>query len=90
MVMTRSGPTGDEWRSRQIADAMRRIERYLEDHPNASDTLSGVCDWWLASTGEPLGLDVVQAALDRLVDSGGIEARPVPGGSVIYRCPVAR
>lgn len=62
---------------------MREIERYLAAHPNASDTLQGVRDWWLAALGETLRLDVVQSALDRLVRGGLVEARPIPGG-VLY------
>jgi hypothetical protein len=82
--MTRSGPIDDEWRSRQIADAMRGIARYLDEHPNASDTLSGVCSWWLAASAAPLGPQVVQIALDRLVESRAIEARAMADGTVIY------
>ena len=61
---------------------MRDIERYLEAHPHSSDTLLGVCDWWLIA---PLPPVIVLAALDRLVRDGRIAARTIPGGVVYER-----
>ncbi|MBI3047678.1 MAG: hypothetical protein HYY76_05145 [Acidobacteria bacterium] len=82
--MTRSDPDEGAWRSEQIETAVREIERYLLAHPNASDTLQGVQDWWLAGLATTPSLEVVQAALDRLVDAGVVAGRPVPGG-IVYR-----
>lgn len=79
--MTRSEPSGGK-REQQVRTAMLGIERYLEQYPNASDTLQGVREWWLAAA--PMAADVVQTALDRLVEAGGIDVKTVPGGSVIY------
>ena len=64
---------------------MRQIERYLAAHPNASDTLEGVRDWWLADLGVLLPLTLVQTALDRLTALGVISARPIPGDIVYER-----
>ena len=69
----------------QIEAAVREIEQYLGAHPHASDTLQGVRDWWLAGLGRLLGLDVVQVAIDRLVEVGHLVARPIPGGVAYSR-----
>jgi hypothetical protein len=86
--VARSGPDDGGDRAEQIESAVREIERYLGAHPNASDTLQGVSDWWLAGLGGPLRADVLQAALDRLVERRVLEARPIPGGVVYGRVKV--
>jgi hypothetical protein len=82
-VVARSGAEANGRRSEDIATAVREIERYLEAHPNASDTLQGVRDWWLAGTVKRFALEDIQRALDLLVESGVIEPRSIPGG-VLY------
>jgi hypothetical protein len=79
--VTRSQSSGRQ--EQQVLTAMREIERYLDDNPNASDSIQGVRDWWLTAAG-PFVVDVVQMALDRLVGAGVIEVRTVAGGRVIY------
>lgn len=81
--MVRADPAGRRERAEQIESAVREIDRYLHAHPNASDTLEGVRDWWLAGHVRPFTVDVIQAALDRLVDNRILEARSIPGG-VLY------
>jgi hypothetical protein len=81
--VTRSGPDDGGEGAEPIETAVREIERYLRAHPNASDTRQGVRDWWLADLASPLSADVIQIALDRLVDEGKLEARSIPG-DVVY------
>ena len=81
--MTPSRPDENGWRSAQIESALEEIRRYLVAHPNASDTAQGVRDWWLGGHGATFGLDVIEAALDRLVEARMLECRSIPGG-VLY------
>jgi hypothetical protein len=83
IVVTHARPElgGDD--AEEIASAVREIEHYLLVHPHASDTLQGVSDWWLAERGRPLRVEVLQAALDLLVERRILEARAIPGG-VVY------
>jgi len=84
--VTRSEPErGGAGFEQQVDAAVRDIEGYLLEHPNASDTPQGVCDWWLPSHEGALRADIVQAALDRLVARQVLEARPIPGGVVYGR-----
>ena len=71
---------------RAVADIGGRIQRYLNEHPDAADTADGIRDWWLASTlvARP-ALDAVQAALDTLVTRGLVARRDRPGMPPIYR-----
>jgi hypothetical protein len=83
--VARSCGQADGWQSDDIGAAVREIERYLDAHPNASDTLQGVRDWWLAGLGRTLGADAIQRALDLLVESRVLEPRPIPGGVLYVR-----
>ena len=84
-AVTRPGLDESDWQSEEIELVVRQIEHYLVEHPDARDTLHGVRDWWLESLGRALRLEVVQAALDRLVAGRAIESRSIPGGVVYGR-----
>ena len=57
-----------------------QIEGYLAEHPDAADTLAGICHWWLAGVPE----FAVQKALDDLVRRGTLKRQDVPGGAAVY------
>jgi hypothetical protein len=61
------------------------IVRYLEEHPDASDVSSGIRDFWLGGYPLPKGAQVLDEALDRLVNAGVLSRVPLPGGEPIYR-----
>ena len=65
--------------------AMRAIEAYLARHAFAADTEDGIVQWWLPEMGVDVPLIEARLALQTLVRDGRIEARALPGGSVIYR-----
>jgi Fe2+ or Zn2+ uptake regulation protein len=45
-----------------------QILRYLNEHPEAADTASGILEWWLLKQSISEAEDVVGQALDMLVD----------------------
>ena len=55
---------------------------YLQEHPNAMDTLTGIADWWLPRYHVQVGVEQVAEALQTLEASGlveriGDESRPL-------------
>ncbi len=64
-----------------IADALRR---YLESHPNASDSLEGVMRWWLASERVEAPQAMVRSALAHLVEDEVVEVRVLSDGTRVY------
>jgi hypothetical protein len=64
-----------------ILDVAREIRRYLEAHPNASDTVEGVQTWWLSNRVPRL---TVQKALDALEEDKVVHRRELPDGNHIY------
>jgi Fe2+ or Zn2+ uptake regulation protein len=61
------------------------ILRYLNKHPDAADTASGIHQWWLLHEGEERSISEVQAALDRLVEQKVIERIDRTGMPSVYR-----
>ncbi|WP_300450185.1 helix-turn-helix domain-containing protein [Accumulibacter sp.] len=64
----------------QVVDA---ILRYLHRHPEAADTVDGVCEWWLPSHWSVDG-HLVEAALARLQAQGLVRRRENADRHVVY------
>ena len=59
-----------------------QIARYLSEHPQAADTIDGICSWWLPNASvEP---QVVRAVIDALVLRGFLQKKQLPDGTIIY------
>ena len=61
------------------------IEAHVSDHPHASDTVSGIAEWWIGQRRFLEAEDHVEAALDRLVDRGAVERLARPGAPDLFR-----
>jgi hypothetical protein len=60
------------------------IIQYLQAHPNASDTLLGITEWWLMKQRIEIVANDVQKALDQLVARGFV-LKTESQGSASYR-----
>jgi len=70
-----------------LTDIQSEVLGYLEDHPDASDTVDGIRQWWLLRRLAQYSTDRVQAALDQLITAGFIETRQLDDGRCAYfRC----
>jgi hypothetical protein len=73
------------------ADAAELILRYVSAHPDACDSLEGICDWWLVRQKYDDTRLAVASALVQLVADGRIEASTGVDGATVYRAmPTAR
>ena len=66
-----------------IEAAAKRVLRYLEQHPNAADTVEGVAVWWLGGNESDEWLSIVRCAIERLVNSGDVSQKTMPDGTTI-------
>jgi len=66
------------------ADIGEGILEYLRSHPQASDTSTGICTWWLPAQGIYRTEAQVKAVLEQLAEEGAIE-RIALGDAPIYR-----
>jgi hypothetical protein len=62
-----------------------RVFRYLQQHPDASDTLEGVAKWWLESERVNYTVDMVAEALDEMIGQGLLKKIERKDGRVIYQ-----
>ena len=58
----------------------RQLLSYLNEHPEAKDTLEGIMTWWLSAT-DP---DEARSRLDELVARGLVCAECGPDGRIYY------
>lgn len=65
---------------RDLDEIVEEITAYVEVHPAAGDTLTGVMGWWVTSR----AAEVVEAALGLLVSRGVLGVRTLPSGEPYY------
>lgn len=63
----------------------RAILTYLLAHPNASDTIEGIEQWWLKEEPPSESRKIVQGALQRLVELGYLRTRLGLDGQIHFR-----
>jgi hypothetical protein len=68
----------------RVAQLARELSRYLETHPEASDTLDGIARWWLARQRYDDARELVGEALELLVDCGVVRKRTLPDGVTLF------
>jgi hypothetical protein len=67
----------------EIERIARDLEHYVSLHPTAADTAEGIARWWLPYSDEP-ALNLVEAALEQLVQRGIVARKSLPGGTFIF------
>lgn len=60
------------------------IEKYLDYHPNAADTLEGIIKWWISRIRLEETIEVVSEALSILESKGIVTKRDSADGRKIY------
>jgi hypothetical protein len=60
------------------------ILRYITAHPDACDSLEGICDWWLVRQRRDDAKRDIANALEDLVAAGLIESSIGPGGLALF------
>ena len=70
-----------------LSEIQSEILMYLEEHPDAADTIEGVRQWWLFQRMAAYSRDKVLVALDRLRNEGLIEAVTLSDGQKVFSLP---
>jgi hypothetical protein len=70
------------------ASAAREIEQaviaYLNNHPQAADTLDGIVAWWLPRQRYETARERIASVVDGLVDAGVLRCKALPDGGGLY------
>jgi hypothetical protein len=69
----------------QRARIRNAIVRYVHRYPLAADTVEGIVARWLPRTGFECAPDHIDQVLARMVGDGLLQARPLPGGKILFR-----
>jgi hypothetical protein len=77
-------PTSEARKSDSEADLAKAVMKYLEEHPQAMDTLEGIAEWWVMRQKVRTDLEALTKVLDDLADQGLLE-RIGSGESARYR-----
>lgn len=67
-----------------VERALDLIDRYLANHPNASDTLDGIADWWIARQCYEEARLVAEDAVREALRRGLIVQTQGPEGATRY------
>jgi len=80
----------------KLVDEQRREEElleivlgYLAEHPDASDTLEGIAEWWIMRQQTRVEIAKLAKVLQRLAESDLLE-KVEDGGSLRYRLKVKK
>jgi hypothetical protein len=61
------------------------ILRYLQEHPDAHDTLEGIAQWWVLHEWTQLRITEVERVVDRLVAENLLVETYRTGSPALYR-----
>ncbi|WP_291991214.1 hypothetical protein [Candidatus Accumulibacter sp. ACC007] len=67
----------------RLSEVVDAILRYLYSHPDAADTVDGICEWWLPRHWR-VDTRCVEAALLRMLAQGLVRRRENADRHVVY------
>lgn len=71
-------------------DPRQEIVEYLHVHPHAADTVDGIIQWWLLRQRYETAREVIQHALEELVDQGIIDYVDTGNNTRVFRLSADR
>ncbi len=69
----------------KITEISQEILEYLRKHPDASDTLEGITEWWLLNQRISYEMKRVKAAISNLIEEGWVVEVGGKGVTARYR-----
>jgi ribosomal protein S12 methylthiotransferase accessory factor YcaO len=70
--------------SARVTCIANAIERYVSEHPRATDSIEGIRTWWITHERRNDSPAEVQSAVDHLVASGRLSRITLPDGTIVY------
>lgn len=67
--------------SQREGDLARRVLDYLSEHPQATDTLEGIAEWWVMREQVRVDVKLLERVLHRLTEQGFLEE--IHGGAQV-------
>lgn len=71
--------------TRSVQEVAADIKRYCATHPDACDTLEGIA-WWLAIQRSADERQLLEAAMNHLVECNVMTSHRLNDGTTLFRC----
>lgn len=71
--------------TRSVQEVAADIKRYCATHPDACDTLEGIA-WWLAIQRSADERELLEAAMNHLVECNVMTSHRLNDGTTLFRC----
>ena len=68
-----------------LSEIKAEVLGYLEEHPNAADSVEAIQQWWLLQRVSRYSRERIQKALDQLVEDHLIERSRLSDGHEVYK-----
>lgn len=68
-----------------LSEIKAEVLDYLEEHPNAADSVEAIQQWWLLQRVSRFSREKIQKALDQLVEAHLVERRRLSDGHEVYK-----
>lgn len=65
-------------------DLREAVQRYLDEHPDAADSLIGIRQWWLPEALRGSSPAQIRCALADLIASGNVDCQSLPDGTELF------
>ncbi len=69
----------------EIEEAANRILKYINENPDAKDTASNICNWWMLQEKIDYTIKIVAEALNLLISKQLVIEKEITGSEKIYR-----
>ena len=70
--------------SEPTPDLCEAVQRYLDEHPDAADSLIGIRQWWLPEALRGSSIVQIRCALADLIASGDVGCQSLPDGTELF------
>jgi hypothetical protein len=60
------------------------VLEYLRRHPQATDSVAGIVEWWLPRQRYETALERISSILERMVSDNRLTRRTLPDGATVY------
>lgn len=74
-----------EYEKSDLAELHDVIVDYLQNNPNAADSLEGIINYWLPQAYRKIDPARIEQTLEHLIDAGHVRKVVIAEGTVIYR-----
>jgi len=74
-----------EYEKSDLAELHDVIVDYLQNNPNAADSLEGILNYWVPQAYRKIDRATIEQVLEQLMDEGKVQKVGLADGSILFR-----